>query len=151
MSQNSNDLKWWETTPLDQMTEEQWDSLCDGCGRCCLVKVWKDDTVKSCKVACTLLDIKTAKCKDYANRQSKVKNCIKVTLETIDTPGLLPDTCAYKLLKYNQPLYWWHHLISGSYDSVKEAGISVAGWVEVNEDQISMFKLAQYIELAVKD
>ena len=90
------------------MTESQWDSLCDGCGRCCLVKAWQGNEVKSCRVACKLLDVKTARCTDYANRQQRVKNCVKITMDTIDTPGLLPKTCAYKLLKDGQPLYDWH-------------------------------------------
>lgn len=138
--------KWWETTPLDKMTEQQWDELCDGCGRCCLVKAWKGYEVKSCKIACKLLDVKTAKCTDYANRQQRVSNCMKVTIDVIDTPGLLPETCAYKLLKNRKPLHWWHHLVSGNRDTVKEAGISVVGWVEVTEDKVNIFQLAQYLE-----
>ena len=140
---------WWETTPLDQMTEQQWDSLCDGCGRCCLVKAWRDNEVKSCRVACKLLDVKTAQCTDYSNRQQRVKNCVKITIDAIDTPGLLPKTCAYKLLKDGKPLYDWHPLISGTASSVNAAGISVVGWVEVNEDKINIMQLVQYLEQTI--
>lgn len=137
---------WWETIPLEQMNEQQWDSLCDGCGRCCLVKAWHVDQVKSCRVACKLLDISTAKCTDYVNRQQRVKNCVKITIDVIDTPGLLPNTCAYKLLKDGLPLYSWHPLVSGNKESVQSAGISVIGWVEANEDKISLLQLSQYIQ-----
>lgn len=149
MSQNSNNNKWWETTPLEQMTTEQWESLCDGCGKCCMVKIWHDGVAKSSKVGCELLNIKTGQCSDYDNRFKKVKNCIKVTPDTIDTPGLLPDTCAYRLLKEGKPLYDWHHLISGDRNTVIEQGHSAVGFVEANRDQISATKLQNYLLQAV--
>jgi len=100
-------------------------------------------------VACKLLDVKTARCTDYDNRQQRVKNCVKITIDAIDTPGLLPKTCAYKLLKDGLPLYDWHPLISGTRSSVNAAGISVVGWVEVNEDKINIMQLIQYLEQTI--
>lgn len=141
--------RWWETTPLEQMTKEQWESLCDGCGRCCLVKCWQGSKVKYAKVACQLMDIKTGKCTDYDNRFDKVSNCYQVTLGVLDKPGLLPNTCAYRLIKDGKPLYDWHHLISGSRNTVHEAGVSIVGFAEANNMSISAATMADYMRNAV--
>lgn len=127
------------------MDEQQWESLCDGCGRCCLVKLWHGTDVKHSKVGCRLLDVKTARCTNYDNRQQMVKNCRKVTLDNIHTPGLLPDTCAYVLLGQGKPLYDWHHLVSGSRDTVITSGSSVVGWAEVNENNVSSAQMHKYL------
>jgi uncharacterized protein len=127
------------------MTTEQWESLCDGCGRCCLVKVWHDQTVKSSRVGCRLLDLNTGCCGDYENRKQKVSTCVKVTPNNLDTPGLLPRTCAYKLVQAGQLLYPWHHLISGSKQTVIDAGISVVGYASINETGLSMHKYNIYL------
>lgn len=149
MLPNSNNLKWWETTPLEQMSEDQWEALCDGCGKCCMVKIWHNAAVKYTKVGCELLNIKTAKCCDYANRQSKVKNCIKVTIESLDTPGLLPDTCAYKLIQHGKPLYEWHPLISNNQTAIIDQGHSVVSIAETTVDKISSVKMNDYFLKAV--
>ena len=149
MSQNSDNLKWWETTPLEQMSDAQWEAVCDGCGKCCMVRIWHNNTVKSTKVGCELLDIKTARCKDYANRHSKVKNCFKITLEMIDTHGLLPETCSYKLLRNGQPLHSWHHLNTNDKNIVVENGFSIVGYAETTKDEISPIKLQNYLLQAV--
>ena len=141
MSTPSNTDKWWETTKLEDMTTEQWESLCDGCGRCCMVKV-RLNTVKTCNVACKLLDIKTVKCTNYDNRLTAVSTCTAVTLSNIDEPDLLPDTCAYKLIKNGKPLYDWHYLISGDRTTVVDAGISIKNTALTNEDKISAFNIA---------
>lgn len=149
MSPNSENDKWWETTPLDQMTAEQWESLCDGCGKCCMVKIWHDGVAKSTKVGCELLNIKTGRCSDYDNRLKKVNNCRQITYENIDTPGLLPDTCAYKLLKNGKPLYDWHHLISGDKNTVVEQGHSIIGFATTTRLEVSPVKLQNYLLQAV--
>lgn len=141
----ANSDRWWETTPLEEMTADQWESLCDGCGKCCLMKLWQSNRVRYTKIACQLMDIKTARCRDYDNRTSIVKNCYKVTLDTIDTPGLLPSTCAYKLVKEGKPLYDWHHLISGSRETVIQAGMSIVGFAEVTSDETSISRLLSYL------
>lgn len=149
MSQNSDNNKWWETTPLDQMSSDQWESLCDGCGKCCMAKIWHNDVVKYTKVGCELLNIKTGQCSDYPNRLKKVKNCMKVTMDTIDTPGLLPETCAYRLLKEGKPLYSWHHLISGDRSTVITQGHSIVGFAETTRGEISPVKMQDYLLKAV--
>lgn len=141
--------RWWETTKLEDMDQAQWERLCDGCGRCCLIKVWHANRVKYAKVACQLMDIKTARCGDYDNRLSKVKNCYKITLDTLDKPGLLPETCAYKLVRQGKPLYDWHHLISGSRDTVVEAGISIIGFAEANNEAITAAETLRYMSESV--
>lgn len=132
------------------MPPDKWESLCDGCGKCCLTKVlFEDGSVKACKIGCKLLDLKTARCSDYKNRQSKVKNCYRVNLDNINDPGFLPDTCAYKLIRNGKPLYDWHHLISGSRDTIIEAGMSAVGFVECNEDDVGMSKAYKYLSSAI--
>ena len=140
---------WWETTPLEHMSDEQWESLCDGCGKCCMVKIWHNSVVKTTQVGCQLLDIRTAKCKDYTNRQHMVSNCVKVTLDTIDTPGLLPDSCAYKLIRNNKPLYSWHHLISGDKKTIVEQHASIVGLAKTTINEISAVKMQDYMLKAV--
>lgn len=149
MSQHSNKIKWWETTPLDQMSSEQWEAVCDGCGKCCMLKVWQGSVVKTTRIGCELLDIKTGRCSDYDNRLQTVKNCRKVTYENLDTPGLLPDSCAYILLKNGKPLHDWHHLISGDRNTVIEQGHSVVGFAKATRLDANAAKLQKYFLEAV--
>jgi uncharacterized cysteine cluster protein YcgN (CxxCxxCC family) len=149
MLPNSDQDKWWETTPLEQMTSDQWEAVCDGCGKCCMVRIWHNNDVKSTKVGCELLDIKTAKCSDYQTRHNKVKNCVKVTIEMIDAHGLLPDSCSYKRLRKGKPLYDWHHLISGDQNSVITQGHSIVGYAVVTTNEISPVKMQDYLLKAV--
>ena len=142
---------WWDTIPLEDMTTEQWESLCDGCGRCCLIKAWDGDEIKMYPVACKLLDCSSGKCKNYIDRQQIVPDCIKDTPDNIDMPGLLPQTCAYKRIQKGQGLLWWHHLVSGSKDTVREAGISVIDIVHGNEDRIPISRFAEYMQKPILD
>ena len=131
---------WWETTALEDMTEQQWESLCDGCGRCCLVKIRHKGAIRHCRVACRLLDKQSGRCGDYGNRLARVSDCIKLTPDNCRNEWL-PDTCAYRLIAEGNPLHDWHHLISGSTDTVHEAGISVAGRISMSEDTVSPMRL----------
>ena len=110
-----------------------------------MVKIWHGNTVKSCKIGCNLLDIDTGQCSNYIDRQQHVPNCVKITLSNIDDIGLLPNTCAYKLIKNGNPLKSWHYLISGSKQSVIDAGISIVGLVTTIEDNVRLINLHNYI------
>lgn len=126
--------RFWEL-PLAELSQQEWEALCDGCGRCCLHKVEDEDTgeVAETNVACTLLDTRTARCRDYANRKSFVPDCLRLTLKIVDTVEWLPSTCAYRRRAANQPLPGWHYLLTGDRAAVARAGVSVIGRV-VSED-----------------
>ena len=121
---------FWRTVPLPDMTDAQWESLCDGCGRCCLNKLedWDTGMIAVTRVACRLLDGETCRCRDYENRMASVPECIQLTPSRIDDLGWLPESCAYRLVADGHDLPDWHPLVSGDPDSVHEAGISVRGW-----------------------
>lgn len=120
---------FWQTTPLDQMTSEQWESLCDGCGRCCLNKLRDEDTdeIVYTTVACRLLDTQTCRCTDYPKRHRKVPDCVTLTPELLAEIDWLPPSCAYRLLRDGFDLPEWHPLRSGTQDSVLLAGASAGG------------------------
>lgn len=127
--------RFWETTPLDKMSRAEWESLCDGCGKCCLHKLEDEETgeLLATNVACRLLDRHSGLCSDYRNRRAYVPECVRLTPRLIRTLGWLPSTCAYRLLDEGKPLPDWHPLITGDRDSVRRAGESVSGWT-VSED-----------------
>ena len=123
--------KFWETLPLEALTHNEWEALCDGCGKCCLNKLEFEDTgeVAFTRLACQLLDGETCRCKNYDNRRDFVPDCVQVTPERL--PNIvywLPRTCAYRRLHEGKPLLDWHPLISGTTQSVHDARISVQGW-----------------------
>ncbi len=118
------------------MTHTEWESLCDGCGRCCLHKLEDDadERMYYTRVACELLDISTCRCKDYANRQKTVPDCIQLSVEQAHFFDWLPDTCAYRLLAEGETLPEWHPLITGDPQSVIDAGVSVRN-VAISESE----------------
>ncbi len=120
---------FWRTKPLARMTRAEWESLCDGCGRCCLHKLREDDTgaLHFTEVACRLLDTATARCADYANRKARVPDCVKLSAARLGKIDWLPPTCAYRLVAEGRDLPGWHPLVSGRAETVREAGVSVAG------------------------
>ena len=122
--------RFWER-PLSDLSREEWEALCDGCGRCCLHKVEYEDTgeIEETNVACSLLDCQTARCKDYRHRKAFVPDCLRLTLKLVDRVPWLPDSCAYRRRAENRPLPRWHYLISGEREAVIRAGVSVAGRV----------------------
>lgn len=122
---------FWEEKSLSEMTFSQWESVCDGCGKCCLHKLEdeEDDKLYYTDIACKLLDIESCRCSDYSNRVKKVPSCLTLTAATLKDVHFLPDTCGYRLLSENKPLASWHPLISGKSTSVYEAGASVSGRV----------------------
>ena len=122
--------RFWETVPLARMTRGEWESLCDGCGKCCLHKLEDEDTGKihPTNVACRLLDRRSGQCRDYRNRRAHVPECVRLTPSSLATLDWLPSTCAYRLLGEGKPLPDWHPLVTGDPESVHRAGISVRGW-----------------------
>lgn len=120
---------FWKTKTLGEMSEGEWESLCDGCGKCCLIGLEDEDTgeIYLTDVACRLFDGAKCACKDYANRKAHVPDCVKLTPENVPTLGWLPRTCAYRLIAEGQELRAWHPLISGDPESVHAAGVSVRG------------------------
>ena len=133
--------------PLSTLTESEWESLCDGCGRCCLVKLEDEDTarVHYTDVACTLFDAGACRCADYAERQARVPDSVKLTPEALDEISWLPPTCAYRLVAGGQDLPGWHHVVSGSRDTVHAAGVSVRGRVSASEDDVAVDDLPDRI------
>ena len=125
------DRPFWETKSLREMTRAEWESLCDGCGRCCLVRFEDEDTgeVIPTRISCRLLDTATACCSDYARRRRHVPDCIKLTPAKIEDLTWMPRSCAYRRLHEGRPLAGWHPLVSGDPGSVRRAGVSVAGKV----------------------
>ncbi|MGL9723683.1 YcgN family cysteine cluster protein [Sodalis sp. (in: enterobacteria)] len=118
---------FWQTKTLAEMSDEEWESLCDGCGRCCLNKLIDTDTdeIYFTNVACNLLNLKTCQCQHYANRFTYEPDCIKLTRENLATFDWLPPTCAYRLQSEGKPLPHWHPLLSGSKAAVHGERISV--------------------------
>ncbi len=111
----SEEAPFWKTTALEAMTEAQWESLCDGCGRCCLVKLEDEESgaIHFTDVRCTLLDAQACRCKDYPNRQARVHDCVRLTPHEVRTLPWLPKSCAYRLVAEGKDLFWWHPLVSG--------------------------------------
>ena len=133
--------RFWERVPLEKMTAPEWEALCDGCGKCCLNKLEDADTaeIEFTRIACRLLDGETCRCAHYDIRKQFVPDCVVLTPSNIaDIAYWMPRTCAYRLIFEGKPLYDWHPLVSGTPESVHEAGQSVRGWTvpefEVHED-----------------
>jgi uncharacterized protein len=124
-----DDVPFWGKKTLAEMTAAEWESLCDGCGRCCLNKLEDIDTgeIFWTDVACKLLDGESCRCQNYRGRKKLVPDCVKLTAKSVSKLSWLPPTCAYRLIDEGRELYWWHPLVSGDPESVHEAGISVRG------------------------
>ena len=121
---------FWERD-LASLSRDEWEALCDGCGKCCLAKLEDEDTgeIWLTNVACRLLDTRTARCSDYRHRRAMVPDCIRLTPALLEQIAWLPDSCAYRLRAAGKPLPAWHHLVSGDPQAIHRAGASVAGRV----------------------
>ena len=127
--------EFWKTKPLNEMTADEWDSLCDGCGYCCLNKLEgsEGNVVEWTNLVCSQLDCQTSRCTVYENRFEIVPDCIKLTPENVKNNKCLPPSCAYRLVAEGKDLYWWHHLVSGSRETIHQVGLSVRGRVKSDE------------------
>ncbi|HVJ51302.1 MAG TPA: YcgN family cysteine cluster protein [Aliidongia sp.] len=137
---------FWRRKKLTEMTDAEWESLCDGCGKCCLIKLEDEDTAEilHTDVACHLLDLHGCRCTRYRKRHELVPDCVKVTADNIADLGFMPQSCAYRLLAEGKELQWWHPLVSGRRDTVHKAGVSVRHRV-ISEDEIEDEDLPDHI------
>jgi uncharacterized cysteine cluster protein YcgN (CxxCxxCC family) len=138
---------FWREKPLEAMSRSEWESLCDGCGRCCLVKLEDEDSGEHhfTDVACRLFDAGRCRCHDYARRSERVSDCVTLDPAAVRSLPWLPTTCAYRLVAEGKDLYWWHPLVSGSPDTVHDAGVSVRGRVKAFEDDVPLQRLIDFI------
>lgn len=138
--------RFWENKSLDELSEAEWEALCDGCGRCCLNKIEEIDTgeIFYTNVVCRYHDSEQSSCTRYNERRVLVPECIKVTPRVAREEHWLPETCAYRLLAEGKPLFDWHPLISGDPDSVHAADISLRGKV-VSEKYVHPDELAEHL------
>lgn len=137
---------FWELKTLAEMSVNEWESLCDGCAKCCLHKLQDDDTneIFYTSVACEKLDLNICRCSVYEQRLSYVPDCLDLAQENLDELGWLPSSCAYRIVAEGRSLPEWHHLISGDINRVHKAGMSVAGRV-VSETDVPPDELELYI------
>ena len=128
---------FWKRKRLDEMSPSEWESLCDGCGKCCLHKLEDLDSgeIALTNVACRYLDLGSCRCTDYANRQRNVSDCVQLTPSSVPQLRWLPETCAYRLVANGHDLEWWHPLVSGDPSTVHQAGISVRASA-ISEDEV---------------
>ena len=139
--------RFWERFPLEALTEAEWEALCDGCGRCCLRKIEYEDTgeVLYTSVACKLLDHESCRCALYGRRHEFVPDCVRLTPRNLpEVASWMPRSCAYRLLFEGHPLPEWHPLLTGTCESVVEAGISMRGKV-VSEITVTDDDLEDYV------
>jgi len=122
-------MSFWDEKTLEEMTPTEWEALCDGCGRCCLVKLEDEDTgeIMTSDVHCRLLDGQTCRCTNYTNRKKIIQDCIKLTAQNVGEITWIPSTCAYRRLAEGKGLAWWHPLVSGDPETVVTVGISIRG------------------------
>ncbi|VAW77370.1 UPF0260 protein YcgN [hydrothermal vent metagenome] len=142
---NNND-KFWETKSLSEMNTQEWESLCDHCARCCLLKLEDIDTEKVfyTNVSCKLLDLDKCRCTRYSERSILVPDCVTLTAQEINTLDWMPSSCAYRLLSEGKPLPDWHPLLSKNKGSVTDAGISITSFA-TNEGDIEGEDIQDYI------
>lgn len=129
--------RYWEKKSLEEMNDAEWEALCDGCGRCCLVLLIDDDTGETHEtdVACRLYDVENRRCADYNNRAARVPDCVTLSPQTARTLTWMPETCAYRRLAHGEGLPAWHPLLTGTRESVVRAGVATAKTL-LNEDEI---------------
>ena len=137
---------FWKTKTLEEMTPEEWEAVCDGCAKCCLVKLEDEDTgdIAYTRLHCRLLDGNTCRCSNYAKRKQLVPDCVTLTPKAISEIKWMPDTCAYKLLQKGEPLPPWHHLVSGDQQTIHDTGHSVRGRTR-SEDEVDEEDLDDWV------
>ena len=129
--------RWWLKKPLTDFNVEEWESLCDGCARCCLYKLQDIDTDELfyTDVACRFLDMDKCVCSDYPNRHTNMPTCIILTPQKVEEINWMPKTCAYRLLAEGKDLIWWHPLVTGEKESTQDAGITINHFAVLEDDE----------------
>lgn len=137
---------FWKTTSLENMSTDEWESICDGCGKCCLQKLQDDETdeIFYTRLSCHQLDVGASQCKVYETRQSKVPGCITLTPDKIDEFQWLPDTCSYRVLHETKELPDWHPLVVGNNKEMLRQGLTVQHYA-VNENTVEEEEWDTYI------
>jgi len=146
-AENPGEVPFWQRKSLAEMTNSEWESLCDGCGKCCLNKLEEEGTDRTyyTDVGCRLLNGHTCRCRDYEHRLEQVDDCVRLTPRSLKTITWLPPSCAYVRLAEGKDLYWWHPLVSGDPETVHIAGVSVRGRVSASEVDVPDKDLEDYI------
>lgn len=136
---------WWDTKPLAEMSPSEWESICDGCGKCCRVQLEDADGQRATtNVVCRYMDMDTCGCTVYKERTTLVPTCLKLSPKNLDTINWMPDTCSYRLLRDSKTLPEWHPLISGNRDSVHHSQVSVRNKV-ISENSVKEEDLEEFI------
>lgn len=135
MKANMTDAPFWKTKNMAKMSREEWESLCDGCGKCCCIRLEDEDTgqIYITDVACKLFDPNRCQCSDYPNRSARVPDCVTLSPDNVSQLHWMPQTCAYRLISEGKDLPDYHHLVSGSRDTIHEVGMSVQDAVTSEE------------------
>lgn len=129
--------RYWETKSLAEFSQNEWESLCDGCAKCCLIKLEDEETgeIHPTRLHCRLLDETNCRCSDYENRKAKVPDCVILTPKSVAELKWMPESCAYRRVHEGRPLASWHHLICGDRMEIHRQGQSVIGQT-VSEDEV---------------
>jgi len=129
---------FWEEKQLSDMSNDEWEALCDGCGKCCLLKLEDEDTadIVFTNLSCRYCDLNACSCTRYPERSRLVPDCLDLRANFENCAPWLPSTCAYKRLATGQPLASWHYLICGSRETIHEAGVSIRSYAQ-SEDTAS--------------
>lgn len=137
---------FWKTKTLAELTRPEWESLCDGCGKCCLFKMKgeKEKQVLLTKVCCFMLDPQTARCKVYWNRKNLVSSCMDLDAERVSQYFWLPRSCAYRLVFEGKDLPYWHHLVCGDRELIHRLGYSVKDKV-ISSEFVHQTQLSEYL------
>ena len=136
---------FWERYTLDQLNKDEWEALCDGCAKCCLLKIVDKKKIFITNISCSKLELGSCSCSDYLNREKNVKACLKLTKDNLDKNSkFLPSSCSYKLISEGNPLPQWHHLISKDKESVHNANQSIQEYC-LSENSVDQENYEDYI------
>ena len=143
--------KFWEKYTLDELNSHEWDELCDGCGKCCLLKLKLQSQIYLTNIACAQIDLDNCRCQNYKNRTDLVKNCISLTKENLKSNlNWLHYTCSYKLVSEKKSLPHWHHLISKDKNTVLKLGFSIKNNA-IHETKVKEKNFPSYVIAKIED